>query len=244
MNILNTPFYYWAWAWVGLGFAVALIYLLAKTDLLRADVATKRWQDPVWLGWLGTMLYLLHNVEEYAVDIYGNLYAFGATMQKMVTDMNITVGGEIALPTPLFFTVVNLGVVWIAFPIAAILAKRYPLMGLSFLGIIIINGFSHVAQGIMNGYNVGEATSIVLFFPVAIYMTLQNFGKGKPYAYKWFWAIMGCSVILHAILMGSLAAFFKGVLSIEAITWIQVINPFIWLWVSYVMAKKELAGRV
>jgi hypothetical protein len=60
-----------AFPWIGGLAAVVLLVLLFGTDVLRSGSATSRWRDPVAMSWMATVAYLLHNVEEYAVDLLG-----------------------------------------------------------------------------------------------------------------------------------------------------------------------------
>ena len=71
--------FYLVWPYMGLGAALLLALLLA-TDALRSDLAVSRWQDLVWLAWLGTLAYLIHQFEEHGIDAQGATYAFRGEM--------------------------------------------------------------------------------------------------------------------------------------------------------------------
>jgi hypothetical protein len=60
------------------------LILLVTTDLLRSDIKVSRWKDWTWLAWLAATAYLAHNVEEYGIDMHGNLHEFPTTMEKML----------------------------------------------------------------------------------------------------------------------------------------------------------------
>ena len=70
---------YLVWPYMGLGAALLLAVLLA-TDALRSDLAVSRWQDLVWLAWLGMLAYLIHQFEEHGIDMRGATYAFRGEM--------------------------------------------------------------------------------------------------------------------------------------------------------------------
>jgi hypothetical protein len=53
-----------------------LLGLMFGTNVLRSDLSVSRWRDLVWLSWAATAAYLVHNVEEYGVDLLGREHAF------------------------------------------------------------------------------------------------------------------------------------------------------------------------
>ena len=57
--------------WIGGGAAVVLLILLFGTHVLQSEPGTSKWYDRVWLSWLALTIYLLHNVEEYGIDVFG-----------------------------------------------------------------------------------------------------------------------------------------------------------------------------
>jgi hypothetical protein len=69
----------YVWPYMGLGAALLLALLLA-TDALRSDRTVSRWHDLVWLAWLGTLAYLIHQFEEHGIDALGATYAFRGEM--------------------------------------------------------------------------------------------------------------------------------------------------------------------
>jgi di/tricarboxylate transporter len=65
MALLDTAF-----PWIGLVAAIPLLALLAG-NALRMDRSVARWRDWGWLSWAGVAAYLVHNVEEYGLDLHG-----------------------------------------------------------------------------------------------------------------------------------------------------------------------------
>ncbi|OHV82845.1 hypothetical protein LCM4573_17950 [Rhizobium sp. LCM 4573] len=68
----------------------------------------------------------------------------------------------------MFFLAVNVTAFWVAAPIAALLSRRHPLVGLSIYGIIIINALVHMAAALGDGE--GFFTSL-LFVALAVWVT-------------------------------------------------------------------------
>ena len=64
--------------WMGGGAAIVLFILLFGTRLLQSEPGSSRWHDRVWLSWLAVVIYLLHNVEEYGIDVFGRMTQFPA----------------------------------------------------------------------------------------------------------------------------------------------------------------------
>ena len=62
--------------WIGGIAALILLVLLFCTSNLRANAQISRWRDRTWLSWLGMVAYLVHNLEEYGIDLYGRRDGF------------------------------------------------------------------------------------------------------------------------------------------------------------------------
>lgn len=75
---MNTSF-----PWLGLAGAIVLLLLLFGSNILRSDKAVSRWRDLTWLSWAGATAYLIHNVEEYGIDLFGRTYAFPMSMCQL-----------------------------------------------------------------------------------------------------------------------------------------------------------------
>ena len=113
--------FFHVWPWIGLGAAIVLLILIFCTDFLRSDKTKSRFLDPVSLAWMGAVIYMLHNLEEYGVDMYGNQQAFTTLMYQLL-------GVRISEAA---FLCCNLLLVWVvATIITTLIAFRYRIVGI------------------------------------------------------------------------------------------------------------------
>ncbi|MBQ4394052.1 MAG: HXXEE domain-containing protein [Paludibacteraceae bacterium] len=150
--------FFHVWPWIGLGAAVVILLLVFCTDFLRSDKSRSRWFDPAILAWLGAVAYMLHNVEEYGVDMYGNQQAFTTLMYQL---MGVRI-------SELAFLACNLCLVWVVGPLTAVFVRKgYWRMAAGMALFELINALMHVVQAINLGcYNPGLLTSGVIFLPL------------------------------------------------------------------------------
>lgn len=218
----------WSWfdlnfPWIGGAAAAVLLVALFGTNRLRADPGRSRWRDHMWLSWMGMAAYLLHNVEEYGIDMYGRLHGFP---QDVVKIMNLPPYPDCPIP-PLFFVSVNVTAFWIAAPIASLLSRRHPLVGLSVYGIIIINGILHVMPLLFGrGYGAGTLSAIVIFIPLSIWVVRACFGPSRM-SYGALALLVAAGIFIHAILAAPLILFLEGMISTTPLVMLQVANPFV-----------------
>lgn len=212
----------YVWPYMGLGAALLLVLLLA-TDALRSDRSVSRWQDLVWLAWAGTWIYLVHQFEEHGIDAEGAHYAFRAFMCATVGFPDAT-----TCPVPFsFITSVNVAAVWLAGPAAALLGRRWPALALSFFAIPFTNAIAHLAPAIAEGaYNPGVVTSILLFLPLSLWAFHVARGRERL-GWTAVIATIAAGFVLHAILMGSLLAYLRGLIGSDVLDAIQYLNPAI-----------------
>lgn len=205
MTWLNTTF-----PWIGLAIAAPLLVLLFTTNVLRSDPGVSRWRDLTWLSWAGSTAYLLHNVEEYGIDLLGQTYAFPTFLCGMF-------GFHAIYPTcpvpPQVFTAVNVPMFWLAGPIAALMSRRHPVVGLTIYSVISVNMMTHIVQGVVSGtfYNPGFLTALILFLPLTAWVIYALFVSG-PLSYRTLAYLIGWGVALHLILMAAMLPLIKGVL--------------------------------
>jgi hypothetical protein len=224
----------WSWIdiafpWIGGVAAVVLLALLFGTHLFRSGLDPSRWRDRVWLSWLAMVIYLLHNVEEYGIDLFGQLHAFPDGICGV---LKLPPYPACPLP-PAFYLAVNIPLFWIGAPIAALMSRRHPLVGLTFYSVIFTNALVHLAPLLAGlGYGAGTLTAAVLFLPVSAWVAHACFGRGRL-GYKAMALLVADGVILHVILMGSMQLFLRGVIDSTALVWIQVANAVLFLLIPW-----------
>lgn len=152
-----------AWPWIGFGMGIVLLIQLLFTDNLRSDINVSRLRDPTWLSWAMAVAFLIHVVEEYGIYFANGQYAL---IQNFIdTGISAMFGG---IPL-LFFPIINIMATWIAFPLAAVISKKHPVIGLSTLGFVLVNGLTHLGALINGGNFMGGATGIFVFLPLFIW---------------------------------------------------------------------------
>ncbi len=211
-----------------------LLGLLAFTDRLRSDRTLPRRHDLAWLTWAAVAAYLLHQFEEHGIDALGRAYGFRAGMCGVL-------GFPDAATCPIpeaFITAVNVPLVWIAGPIAALLAARRPLIGLGFFSVPLVNAPAHILPMLAGqGYNSGVVTAIAVFLPLSLWALAVAF---RRYGIGWRGVALTivCGALLHAVLFGSARAFAAGLIGADTLIAIQVINA------ALPLAFMAIAGRI
>lgn len=218
--------FYLVWPYMGLG-AALLLALLLTTDALRSDLTVSRWYDLVWLAWLGTLAYLIHQFEEHGIDALGATYAFRAEMCR-----NFGFPDVQACPLPFsFVTAVNISVVWVFGPATALLGRRRPELALAFFSVPFANTLMHVGPAVALGaYNAGLLTALTIFLPLSLWVFHVALSR-----YRLGWraviATIVAGVVYHAIMIGSAAVFVAGRMDVLVLDAIQVINPVLILFI-------------
>jgi hypothetical protein len=193
-----------AWPWFGLGFAVVLAILLFASNLLRSDLGMPRWRDLRWLAFLAVAVYLVHNVEEYGIAANGIPHAFPDSLCTLLGQPDYPGCG---IP-PVFYLFVNLPLVWIAGPLAALLFGRLRLAALTLWGVIAVNAVVHIVPAIARReYDPGLVTAVILFIPLSVVTAravLREYRRGAiP-------ALLGAGALLHVVLAGSALLYLGG----------------------------------
>jgi hypothetical protein len=195
-----------AWPWIGLGFAVVLGILLA-TNVLRSDRTIPRWRDLRWLSFLAVTVYMVHNVEEYGIAANGVQHAFPDSLCALLGQPGYPGCG---IP-PAFYLFVNLPLVWVAGPVAALLAGRFSLAGLTLWGVIGVNAIVHIVPAIVQRqYDPGLVTAIVLFIPLTVMVAIAVLGRRGPYQRRAGLVLVAAGVLMHVVLAGSALLFLRG----------------------------------
>ena len=159
-----------AWPWIGAAGGVVIIILMFCTNKMRRDNDVSRWKDPVWLAWAMAAAYLFHVVEEYGLHFHNGQYDL---IQNFIdTGVSDMFGGI----TNAFFPYINIMLTWVALPIAAGIARKHPVIGLSGSGFLLINGFVHLGSLIRSGGdlagNGGVVTGLLIFLPLFIWIVI------------------------------------------------------------------------
>jgi Protein of unknown function with HXXEE motif len=205
---MQTHWFHTVWPFVGGGGAIVMIAILLTTDTFRANTKVSRWRDVVWLAWLAVPLYWVHQLEEYSLPVIGLPYS--------LPDM---VCGKFGFapypecPIPLsFYPLVNIALMWFGAPLAAYICSRNVLIGLSYWGLIMANGFVHSAGGIAAGaYNTGLWTAAILFIPLSLWVIYACAIRG-PYSGKVVGWSFGLGALVHILLFIGYGLFKAGVI--------------------------------
>jgi hypothetical protein len=216
----------WSWLdlffpWIGGVAAVALLVLLFSSNLLRSEPTLSRWHDPSWLSWMAVVAYLLHNVEEYGRDLLGHWHSFP---DALCANLKLPGYPDCPIP-PTFYVAVNIPLFWIVAPLAALLSRRHPLVGLALYSVVVTNGLMHVMASLMldQSYNPGLLTAVVVFLPLSTWVGCACFGRDRLSDKAMALLIFG-GVLLHVILAGSVIMFVNGLISSPMLVWIQIGN--------------------
>ena len=191
------------WPWIGLGAAIVLLIVLFTTDWLQADKAASRWRDLTWIAWLAAVAYMLHNVEEYGLDFTSTTLAFPTA-----------IGGLLgSLPGEMFFLCVNLSLVWIMGPVAAVLSRRYPALGLGMIGVEAINCLTHVPGAFaLKTVAGGLVTAVALFLPLVVWAFVGLTGSNRRLRRSTLWGYIAIGLLYHIALFATMPLYLTGIL--------------------------------
>ena len=195
-DVTRVHWFYTVWPFIGLGAAIVLVAVLLWTDAFRSNLKVSRWRDLVWLAWLATPLYLVHQFEEYSLQTLG----FDYSIQDMISQkMGFPPYPDSPIPLA-FYPIVNIGLMWFGAPLSAYISRRNILLGLSFWGLIFANGIVHTLGGIASGaYNTGLWSSVFLFIPLSVWVIYATAIRG-PYSGKVVGVAFAAGAFTHAFL--------------------------------------------
>ena len=219
----NNAIFTWfdlSWPWIGLGLAALLLILLFSTHLLRHNPAASRWRDTVWLSWLAIPIYMIHQFEEYGVDLLGQKHAFPDALCS-----NLGLGNYPACPIPHeFYLYVNIPLVWLMGLFTSRYSLKNPFVGLGLYSVIISNGMAHIMIFIVRGqYNPGLFSAVLIFLPSFFWMCNACFGKGG-FPTKGVGVLIATGILLHAILISSIFLFLGRKIGDGWLDGIQAVN--------------------
>lgn len=213
------------WSSVGLAAAIILTVLLLCTNVFRDRHDTSRWRDPVWLAWLMVVAYMLHNFEEYGIDLKGRAFHFPATACRQFGFPNVH-------SCPLaasFFVAVNIPFVWVVLPMAALLSRRNHAVGLTGAGLLFTNALSHIG-GLLTpmGYSPGTLTAAVVLIPLSLWVFATCFGAGKL-RYQTMATILLAAILAQGVLLGLLLGLSRGSIGLPTAITVQIFDPLVLL---------------
>jgi hypothetical protein len=210
------------WCWIGLAAAIVLLIVLFRTNVFRDRRDVSRWRDPVWLAWLITTAYMLHNFEEYGIDAKGRAFHFPVTACQTFGFPAV----ETCPFAPSFFVAVNVPFVWVVLPTAAVWCRRNPAVGLTGAGLLLTNAISHIV-GMFTpmGYSPGTVTAAVIFVPVSVWVFVTFFGRGKLLARPISAVILLASILAQVVLLALLLGLAKHALPLSVAIAIQIVDP-------------------
>lgn len=227
------------WAWIGLALSTALLLLLFTTNIFRSELSLSRWRDPIWLSWLAPAAYMIHQFEEYAIDVPGTRFAFPDYLCTSL--LGLPPYPACSVP-PAFFIAVNIPAIWITGLVCGILSRRHPFVGLGVYAIHFTNGLWHVGASLVSGtYNPGVLVAAVICLPLSVWVAYVCFIRGGMRR-RGMAVMVLAGVLLHVVLIVSAISLAKGHLSAPLLVAIQVLNP---LWVILVpwLFEKSVLGQ-
>jgi uncharacterized protein with HXXEE motif len=230
------------WPWLCLGGGLVLFAVMFGTNALRGHTTGSRWWDPVWLAWLTVPMLMVHMFEEYGFDVLGRTYDLPDMLCK-----NLGYVPYPDCPIPIaHYPLVNLGIAWVSAPLAAWLARRNLVIGLSWYGLLIFNGTLHVGATIATGAADagGALTGGLLFIPSffwMIYVVLRSHAmSGKALAVSISGGIIA-HVLLAAVYGGQKAGVYgaTGVLVFDVVV---IATPILVGWLGSKLLAPGTAG--
>ena len=226
------------WPWIGLG-AGSLLFVLLTTNALRTNRSVSRWRDIGWLTWAAVGVYLLHQFEEHGIDARHQIYAF-----RGVLCVQLGFADASTCPVPVaFITAVNIAAVWVAGPLSALMAARWPVIGLSFFAIPATNLFAHAVPALTTqSYNPGLVTALALFLPLSLLafaaaITRYHLGVRAVLA------TLFAGAVAHAILIGSLLSYMNGRFGLDTLLLFQIANPLLSALLVVILSGRRVVRR-
>jgi len=165
------------------------------------ELTVSRWRDPVWLAWLAVPMLMVHMFEEYGFDVLGRTYDFP---DGICRNLGYEPYPGCPIP-PAHYPLVNLGVAWVGPPVAALLARRNLVIGLSWYGLLIFNGTVHVVATIATGAaGAGGVLTGGLFFIPAFCWVIYAVMKSGAMSGKALAVSVSAGIIAHVLLIAAM----------------------------------------
>jgi hypothetical protein len=175
---------------------------------------------------------MVHMFEEYGFDVLGRTYDLPDAVCK-----NLGYPPYPNCPIPIaHYPLVNLGIAWVAAPLAALLARRNLVIGLSWYGLLIFNGTLHVVGTIALGATVagGVLTGGFLFIPSFFWMIYAVL-KSRAMSGKALAVSVSGGIIAHILLAavyGGLKAGVYGATGVLVLDLVVIATPILVGWVG------------
>ncbi len=231
------------WPWMCLGGGLVLFAVLLGKNPPRGRATGSRWWDPVWLAWLTVPMLMVHMFEEYGFDVLGRTYDLPAMLCK-----NLGYPPYPDCPVPLaHYPLVNLGIAWVSAPLAALLARRNLVIGLSWYGLLIFNGMLHVGATIATAAAGagGVLTGGLLFIPSffwMLYVVLKSHAmSGKALAVSVSGGII--AHLLLAVVYGGQKAGVYGGTGVLVLDVVVIATPILVGWAGSKLLAPVPAGE-
>lgn len=208
------------WPWIGLALAIILFGLLLTTNIFRKDILGSRWRDAQWLSWLAIPIYMIHQFEEYGIDLIGERHAFPNGLCR-----DLGLGNYPTCPIPHeFYLFVNIPLVWFFAIYAARISVKNPFVGLGLYSVIISNGVVHIGTFLIKQeYNPGLFTALIIFLPSFIWLCRACYRQDQ-FQKKEIFVLIFTGIVLHAFLISSVFAFVNHKIGRVPFDFIQIIN--------------------
>lgn len=190
--------------WMKIGIYVApfilFIFFSSRTDQTEAVFS-----DTKLMSVLLLVAYIIHQLEEHWVDIFGNQYAFYEYFNTLfLSILGAQDSGVIILTREAIF-LINTSLVWLIGIIAIWRSPKHLFPVLAMNGIVLVNAISHMVPGIFKqSYNPGLLTAIVIFLPLAIAfyrkVLFSNPGAKLQVIASIVWAILAHVILITGLL--------------------------------------------
>lgn len=221
--------FYHVWPWMGLGAAIVMLILIFGTNFLRSNLNKSRMKDPSILAWLGFVVYLFHNFEEFGLDLYGHQLGFAYIVNGII-GVQTTEGLSLGC---------NLPLIWVATPLAAyFVQKGNTKMASAMACFSLLNSTGHIVQGLAFGmYNPGILNAALMSWPLGIW-TIYVCSRYENQSKKVFFRHFLAAVAYHIVLISSGAGLITGVLNEFWQTFLTIADAFLIFYIWTTIEKK------
>lgn len=146
--------------------------------------------------------YLIHQFEEHWIDIFGNAYAFQASVNSIIATLTNRPMNPTHPLTAEGIFVINTSLVWCVGALAIWTAPKRVFATLCMAGIVLVNGLVHIAGALaLSDYNPGLLTSVVIFVPLSIIAYRWTGARRGAVIASLLWAFIGHVIMALGIAM-------------------------------------------